>query len=341
MSDAPFLSVVLPVRNEIEHIEDALAAVFSQDWPADRWEVIVVDGASDDGTTERLEQMAQARRGRGEQPVLRVLQNPDRIVPTAMNRAIEAAEGSILVRVDGHCEPDAGYLRKVVDVLEETGADCVGGIVRTIGTSPTAQAIAAAQSSPIGVGNVAFRTGRPEAGPADSVPFGVFPMDLFDRIGGFDEELVRNQDDEFTFRIMRAGGVVWFDPSISSAYHSRATLKSLWRQYHQYGIYKIRVAQKHGGFAAPRHLAPGTLIAGLVGSVALGALLRRPALPALVWGGYLGSTGALAAREAKRRGAPALQTAAAVWVLHLSYGTGFWRGIWRFRKRFSDRWSPS
>lgn len=332
--DVPFLSVVLPVRNEVDHIEAAVASVLAQEWPDDRWEVIVVDGASDDGTAELLEAIRARRSAVGARPEVHVLDNPARIVPSAMNTAIRAARGSILVRVDGHCELDAGYLRRVVEVLDETGADCVGGVVRTIGESPTARAIAAAQSSVVGVGNVAFRTGRPEAGRVDSVPFGAFPMEVFERLGGFDEELVRNQDDEFTFRILRSGGMVWFDPSIASTYHSRATLSSLWRQYHQYGVFKVRVAQKHGGFAAPRHLAPGALVAGLAASLVVGVVFRRPIVPGVLWGGYVGASGALAAREGRRRSAPLLRTAMAVWALHLGYGTGFWRGVWRFRKRF-------
>ncbi len=332
----PYLSVVLPVRNEIDHIEDALRSVFVQEWPADRWEVIVVDGDSDDGTTERLEALAARRSEEGVLPVLRVLQNPRRIVPCAMNVAIAAATGSILVRVDGHCSLDPGYLRRVVEVLQATGADCVGGVVRTVGDTATGRAIAAAQSSVVGVGNVAFRTGRPEPGRVDSVPFGAFPLDVFERLGGFDEELVRNQDDEFTFRILRSGGLVWFDPSISSEYRSRATLRSLWHQYHQYGLFKVRVAQKHGGFAAPRHLAPGALVAGLAVSAAFGVTMRRPVLPGLLWGGYVASTAALAAREGVRRSAPVGRTVVAVWVLHLAYGTGFWRGVWRFRRRFGS-----
>src|SRR6185503_15703914 len=129
-------------------------------------------------------------------------------------------------------------LARCLELLDTTGADCVGGVIVTEGTTDAARAIAAAQSSRFGVGGVAFRTGRDEPGPVDTLAFGAYRREVFDRLGGFDEELVRNQDDEFNFRLTQAGGKIWLDPSICSVYYSRASFRGLWRQYFQYGFYK-------------------------------------------------------------------------------------------------------
>jgi glycosyltransferase involved in cell wall biosynthesis len=329
-ADLPMLSVIIPARNEGTYIERSLGAVLGQDWPGERLEVIVVDGGSTDDTVERVKRLAAEYPGTRVNIVL----NPRRITPVSMNLGIAAATGDIVVRVDGHCVIEPGYLRRVSEVLRDTGHDNVGGVCITEGETPTARAIAAAQSSRFGVGNVAFRVGQAQPGATDTVPFGAWPRRVFDQFGTFDEELVRNQDDELNFRIVQGGGTVWFDPAIRSRYFARGTLRSLARQYHQYGLYKVRVMQKRGGVASPRHLVPAVFVAGLSGSILLALLTRRARwlVPVLV--PYGAATGVTALRVATEEDVHPATVAAALVILHTTYGAGFLRGLWHWRRHW-------
>lgn len=334
-ADLPLVSVIMPVRDEAEHLAASLGSVLAQDWPAERLEVIVVDGASTDGTPARARALAESS---GREVV--VLDNPSRIVPVAMNLGLEHAGGSVVVRVDGHCTVPPNHVRRCVQLLEETGADCAGGVLDTRGETTMARAIAAAQSHPLGVGPVAFRTGgAPDAGgPVDTLAFGAYRSDVFDRIGRFDEELVRNQDDELNLRLTRAGGTIWLDPSLVATYTSRADLRSLWRQYEGYGSWKVRVAQKHRGVASWRHLVPAAFVAGLAGAGALAAVGRTRPLAAAT-GLYAAAVVAASAR-ADHPVAVRVRMPVAFACLHLAYGVGSWRGAWRWREGWRRPPSP-
>jgi succinoglycan biosynthesis protein ExoA len=330
----PFVSIIMPLRNEAKYIERGLASVLAQDYPADRFEVLVVDGMSDDGTRDILQRMVARLIADDSAPAVLLLDNPARIVPPALNIALQHASGEIVIRVDGHCEIAPDYVRRCVSALDKTGADCVGGPMVTIGETPAAKAIALAQSSRFGVGGVAFRTGKEQAGYVDTLAFGAYRRSVFNLIGGFDEELVRNQDDEFNFRLTQAGGKIWLDPAIRSAYYSRASLPGLWRQYYQYGMYKVRVMQKRRGVASWRHLVPGAFVVGLLVSflVALAARQPRYALAAAV--PYAGANGIASVWTGRSswRSLPLLPVA--FLILHLSYGLGFLMGLWRWRAQW-------
>lgn len=324
------MSVVMPLRNEGEFAARSLRAVLGQDWPQERLEVLIVDGASDDDTLERMDAV------RREFPAACVttLSNALRITPVSLNQAIRAAAGDVIVRVDGHCEIQPGYLRGCWEALRSTGADNVGGPCVTVGETATARAIATAQSSRFGVGGVAFRVGRGTPGPVDTVPFGAWPRRVFDEFGLFDEELVRNQDDEHNLRIIQGGGTVWYEPAIRSTYFSRATFKKLGRQYFEYGSYKVRVMQKRRGFASVRHLVPGGFVGAMVGSLAAALVTGRsrwmlfPSIPYAV-------ACAVATRKASRhQAADPARVLLAFLVLHTAYGVGFWHGVWRWRAEF-------
>lgn len=324
----------MPIRNEADFIARSLTAVLRQDYPAERVEVLVVDGMSDDATREEVYRTVAAN---PDSPLVTILDNPGRIVPTAMNLALARARGEIIVRVDGHCEIAPDYLRRCVEALTKTHADCVGGPMRTIGNNVIARAIALAQSSPFGVGGVAFRTGRSEGGYVDTVAFGAYRHEVFERIGGFDEELVRNQDDELNFRLIQAGGKIWLDPAIRSVYYSRASLHSLWHQYYQYGLYKVRVIQKRGAVPSWRHLVPGFFVLALLGSLLLALIARRPQLGLIVAGPYAVAT-LTASLWTGRRELPTLPLLPPAFAtLHLAYGLGFLVGLWRWRKDWATR----
>lgn len=330
----PAVTVIMPIRNEADYIARSLGAVLAQDYPPERLEVLVIDGMSSDATraiVERTVGRHRATTGSCAIPVA-VLDNPARIVPTALNIGLQHARGEVVVRVDGHCEIASDYIRRCVSVLRQTGADCAGGPMVTVGETPRARMIAMAQSSPFGVGGVAFRTGRDRPGLVDTVAFGAYRRHVFGRIGGFDEELVRNQDDEFNFRLVQAGGKIWLDPAIRSVYYSRSSFGKLWRQYFEYGFYKVRVIQKRGGVPAWRHLVPGAFVAGLLMSLLLALCARKPRWALSVAGPYILANGLASAWTARedRRASPLVGLAFV--TMHLAYGAGFLWGVGRWSR---------
>ena len=328
MTATPFVTVVMPVRDEGGFIDRSLGAVLGQDWPADRMEVLVADGRSTDGTREAIEAWA-ARDAR-----VALIDNPEGIVPTGLNRAIARAQGSVVVRIDGHAVVPDDYLTRCLALLEASGADCAGGIIETIGEGAEGRAIAVAQSSPFGVGNATFRTGGGAPQSVDTLAFGAYRREVFARIGDFDEELVRNQDDELNYRLTQAGGVIWLDPSIVSTYYSRSTLRRAWRQYHQYGLYKVRVIQKRGGVPAVRQLVPAGMVVGLLGAAALSLVARSPKWFAAAAGPYLAANVIVSLRAGAEDRPTLPYLPVAFTTLHLGYGTGFLRGLWRYRSRW-------
>jgi len=337
-ADGPlFVTVVMPVRNEARFIERSLAGVLAQDYPADRMEVLVVDGMSTDDTREVVQRVAERT---AEAAPVQILDNPSRVVPAALNIGIERAAGDVVVRVDGHCELQADYVSRCVELLRETGADNVGGLQVGVGDGVVGRATALAANSPFGTGGAAFRTSE-RAGWAETVYLGAYPREVFGLIGGFDEEMVRNQDDELNFRLVQAGGRIWLDPSIRCTYHSRERLGAFWRQYYQYGTYKVRLMQKGGALPAWRHAGPPALVLAAAGSLVLAVATRRPAWTAAVLGPYAVANlvASLAAARRDPRALPALPPAYA--CIHFGYGLGFLAGAWRWRRHFGRRRSPA
>lgn len=207
----------------------------------------------------------------------------------------------------------------------------MGGALTTVGETDSARAIALAQSSAFGVGGVAFRTWREKPTYVDTLAFGAYRRDVFDRIGDFDEELVRNQDDEFNYRLIQAGGKILMDPSIRTVYYSRASLKGLWRQYFQYGYYKVRVIQKLGAIPSWRHLVPASFVLGVIVSLAASAVTGNPLWAALVLGSYAAANLGASLWTAVRHGVKYLPLLPlAFWIIHGAYGCGFLAGLLRF-----------
>jgi succinoglycan biosynthesis protein ExoA len=319
----PFVSIILPIRNERSFIARTLEAVFSQDYAHEQMEVLVVDGMSDDGTREILCQ-ASTKDLR-----LRIIDNPGRIVSTGLNAAIRAARGEIILRLDAHTEYAPDYVRQCVAVLSETGADNVGGPWVARGKGYVSRAIAAAFQSPFAVGGSPCHDPGHE-GVVDTVYLGCWSKVLFSRIGFFDEELVRNQDDEHNLRLTRAGGKIWQSPRIRSRYRPRGSLAPLFRQYMQYGYWKVRVIQKHKLPASFRHVVPGTFLATLI-LLAAAAPFSKIAL----WSSmglvapYVVLILAASAFSACRAGISLLPVLPAVFCCyHFGYGYGFLRGMW-------------
>jgi succinoglycan biosynthesis protein ExoA len=335
----PFVSVIMPVRNERNCIEASLGAVLRQDYPSERMEVIVADGMSTDGTRD----VVKARQIG--YPNLRMIDNPGKIVPTGLNAALAQARGSIIVRVDGHCEIACDYLSRSVEHLSSNRADIVGGTLETIGDTPIACVIALAMSSRFGVGNSAFRTNPNKTIMVDTVAFPAYTRAILDRGGFFDEELVRNQDDEYSYRLRELGARILLAADIRAKYYCRASLRSLWRQYFQYGYWKVRVMQKRTGQMRLRQLAPPAFVAALAVSLLLAPFSNAGGWAlALVGGSYLSAAIGAAAMSCRswkghRKGILVLLPVCFA-ILHSAYGSGFLVGLVRFCNRWKFKEPP-
>jgi glycosyltransferase involved in cell wall biosynthesis len=332
--DRPTVAVIMPVRNEEAFIARSLGAVLAQDYPAELLQVLVADGMSDDRTREIVERLARDHPTHS----VEIIDNPGGIVPTGFNAALARARGQVIVRVDGHTIIAPDYVSECVAALATSGADNVGGRMDAEGNGPIAEAIALATSSPFGVGDSQFHYATGDRW-VDTVYLGAWPREVFARIGPFDPEMVRNQDDEFNYRLRAAGGRILLTDRIRSRYYSRASLRTLFRQYRQYGLWKVRVLQKHPRQMSVRQFVP-PLFAGVVAGGAVLAptsrILRR------LWGAALGAYGLATlgasvsiARRSRWRHLPVLPIAFA--AVHLGYGTGFLAGLVRFRRRWGDR----
>ena len=247
------VSVVVPCRNEIGHIRAFLDSVFRQKLGGIEMEVLVADGMSNDGTRQVLDEFESRFAS------LRVLDNPEQIVSTALNRSIREAKGEIVICMIVHTIYAPDYVRSCVDVLRETDADNVGGPALTRADGYKAQAIAHAFHTRFASGGARFRDPRYE-GAVDTVPYGCWRKSTLVRLGAFDEKLVRAEDFEMNVRIVSSGGKVWQSPKITSWYWPRASLSRLFWQYFQYGFWKSAVTRKHHKITCWRNVVPGTCL---------------------------------------------------------------------------------
>lgn len=316
------ISVILPCRNEAGYIEDCLQSILRQEPPEGGFEIIVADGVSNDGTREYLERFC------AENPQVRFLNNPGRIVSTGLNAALREARGKVIIRMDAHTVYAPDYLKQCLAVLRETGADNVGGPMRTTATTYKERAIQAVFHSPFAVGGA--RSHNPDyEGFVDTVIYGCWKKSIFDLVGNFDEDLVRNQDDEYNLRISRNGGKIYQSSRIRSWYHVRDSFTAVLRQYMQYGYWKVLVIRNHRLPASIRHVVPPAFV-GAFGFLLLIGIFWRPALlAALALAGlYLGAVviaSLLTAAHTEWKLLPALPPAFC--CFQLGYGYGFLRGI--------------
>jgi glycosyltransferase involved in cell wall biosynthesis len=334
------VSLIVPCRNERGAIAHLCEAALAQQLPPGvALEVLIADGRSDDGTREWL--LDHCAR----EPRLRLIDNPARIVSAGLNRCIEQARGSFIVRWDVHTGYAPDYVAQCLAAWQRSGADNVGGpwcAHWPAGAGEEARwapAIAAAFQSRWVVGGARSRDTAYE-GEVDTVYLGAWPRETFARVGGFDEQLVRNQDDEHNLRIRRAGGRIWQSARIRSHYQPRGSLRRLFEQQRQYGYWKPFVMKKHGQPASLRHLVPGLFVAALATGPVLSALLT--AAGAVMAGGlagaawlamvlaYAGFVATVSAAVAVQRGEPGLlaRLPAVIAAYHLGYGLGSLRGAW-------------
>lgn len=329
----PFVSILIPIRNEAAYIQRCLQAVLAQDYPAELVEILIADGMSIDNTRPLVHKL------QSEQPHIRLFDNPQGIVPTGLNSLIPQAKGQILIRVDGHCVIEPDYVSNCVRHLQNEPVDGVGGPMHSIGEDFLSSIIALAMSSKFGVGNSSFRTETGQTKLADTVPFPAYTRAIIEKVGLYDEELVRNQDDEYNYRIREAGGKILLAQDVRSTYYSRGSLSKLWKQYFGYGFYKVRVLQKHPRQMSLRQFIPPLFVLGLLFSLLMAVLIPWGWIMLLaVLLAYLLAAFASALKGGRTLGFKAIILLPLVFaVMHLSYGFGFLWGLIKFSQRWGDK----
>ncbi len=319
----PRVSIIVPCYNEQATIRFLLEAILAQTYPRPRLEVVIVDGQSQDGTRAVISSVQE------ENPDLAVwvLENERRTIPSSLNLALQAAHGDILVRLDAHSVPIPEYVERCVVDLEAGKGWIVGGVweIRPGAGGWLAAGIAAAAAHPLGVGDARYRLAS-RAGAVDTVPFGAFYRSLIERIGGYDETLLTNEDYEFNTRIRFSGGAVWLDPEIRSTYFARASLKELARQYWRYGYWKFIMLRRYPDSLRWRQALPPVFVFSLAAWLLI-SWFWRPGMILLSFeiGLYLLVLAAAALRLAIRRRQPSLSVGLglAIVTMHFTWGSGF------------------
>ncbi len=328
MDNLNFVSIVIPSRNEERFIGKCLDSIIANDYPKDMLEVLVVDGMSEDRTRDVVNKYSE------KYSWIRLLENYKKTTPAAFNKGIEQSKGNILMIIGAHSTCEKDYIAKCIKYLRGLDADNVGGIWKILPQNNTliAKSIIHALSSPFGAGNAYYRIGSKKARLVDTVWGGCYKREIFDKIGLFDEDFVRNQDDELNYRLTKSGGKIYLVPEIVSCYHARSSLSRLWAQYFQYGYWKVRVILKHRLPASWRHVMPIVLVSGLIVS-AVFALFNLVGLYLLIFiaGFYSALMAFFSARISIRKGWKYFFVLPLAFsTIHFSYGLGFLKGIFDF-----------
>jgi glycosyltransferase involved in cell wall biosynthesis len=320
-TDLPGVSVVVPVLDEERHLEAAVGRLLGQAY-AGPLEVVLALGPSTDRTDEVAERLAAA------DPRLRLVANPTGRTPAGLNLAIREARYDVIVRCDGHALVPEDYVATAVEALARTGADNVGGLMAAEGVTPFERAVACAMTSKLGVGSASFHVGG-EEGPAPTVYLGAFRRDALDRVGGYDESMVRAQDWEMNHRIIESGGLIWFTPRMRVTYRPRSTVKALSRQYLEYGRWRREVVRRYPETLSARYLAAPVAVVGVAAGTAAG-LVAAAGGPAWLRAGWLAPLGYAAlvtaggVAAARGEGAEvAVRMPLVLATMHGSWGTGF------------------
>ena len=326
----PFISVILPIRNEEDKILLTLNSISCQNYKSNRIEIIICDGSSDDKTIEIIKNIAD-RDSR-----IEIINNKYKIVSNGFNLGLNEAKGDIIIRVDGHVEIASNYISRCVALLESKNADIVGGCIRTESDGIVGEAIAIAQSSLFGVGGVEFRNNNfNKSTYVNTLAFGAHNRKIFSDIGGYDEDMVCNQDDEFNHRAIQFGKKIWMDPTIKTIYYARSNYLKLFKQYFNYGFYKVRGIQKRGEVVSIRHIIPSIFIVTLIITLIIGFFLQLPLVAFFVVFLYLVFNLSASIYSASSiRVFPLISLA--FWTLHLGYGLGFIWGLIRFFNKWND-----
>jgi glycosyltransferase involved in cell wall biosynthesis len=326
LSKEPTVSVIIPCRNEKGYISKTLLNVLDQDYPKDKLEIWVADGMSDDGTRDELEKISK------EYEQVNWIDNPDQIVPPALNACINASKGDVIVRLDAHSLYPKNYISQLVHHLIELDADNTGGvwITEPANNSSEAKAIALATSHPLGIGDSDFRLENNQVKEVETVPYGCYRRTVFEQIGLFDNDLTRNQDDEFNARLKKAGGRILLIPSVKIRYFARPNLKKMRKMFYHYGLFKPLVNIKIGQPTTIRQFIP--LLFVLANIIAVVSVLfsykLAVVLLALVWVPYLTIVSIISFKISQKAEKGIFSFLLVTFPsIHLSYGYGYLLGF--------------
>ncbi len=336
MSHNPTVSVLIPIRNESHFLEGCLQSVIQQEYQYPL-EIIIIDGLSTDDSPYIVHKFVQD--ADLYYRTIIILDNPKKIVPIAMNIALPKSRGEIIIRIDGHCIIDKDYVKNCVNHLMNHNVDGVGGPMETIGENEVSKTIAIAMSSQFGVGNSAFRTTDKDLMEVDTIAFPAYKREIIEKVGLYDEELVRNQDDEYNYRIREMGGKLLLASDVRSKYYSRGSYSKLWKQYYQYGYWKVRVLQKHPLQMSLRQFVPPIFVLALLLSLILTSTTTWGWITlSMIAGSYLLANLAASIYTARKKGWEHVFRLPLVFpILHISYGSGFLVGLFKFWNRWGDK----
>lgn len=320
----PFVSALIVMRNERNYIERSLMSFVNQTYPKDKYEIIIIDGCSDDGTIDFVNGIIQ--KYSTEDFHIRLVENPKRILSTGWNIGIQSAAGAYVIRIDAHAEAAEDFIEKSVETMQRVDAVCVGGKLTSKSLEGDDNIISYVLSSPFGVGNSSFRVSE-EEGYADTAVYGLYKKEVFDKAGFFDEKMVRNQDIEMHCRIKKTGGKFYFNPAINSTYYTRNTVKKMLKQAFGNGQWNMVLLKKRTGALSLRHLVPFAFVLSLIGAIILGFV--HP----IFW--YLGIAAVIlhlllgvyfATKKTKKIGQILVMPFLFI-SLHVAYGLGYIRGL--------------
>lgn len=323
----PLVSVIIPCRNEEKTIHLVLEALFEQSFPLQNMEIVIADGLSTDGTRRAIHAFSEAH------PALfvRLVDNPKQIIPTGLNTAIKASKGELIVRMDAHSLPNQDYVQRCYNAHQEGKAENVGGVwkISPQNNGWVARSIAAAAANPFAVGDAHYRFTE-KAAYVDTVPYGSYKRELFEKIGYFDESLLANEDYEFNTRIRQSGGRIWLDPAIQCTYFARATFAALAKQYWGYGFWKAQMLKRYPETLRWRQALPPAFVLGLV-VLALVGFIWPIAWPvfAVIVGLYLAVQLVPAIQISLKAGDIRLSIGVviATLIMHFSWGTALIVGL--------------
>ena len=331
MDRQPLVSLLVAMRNESQHIEHCIKSILNQDYPPDKLEVLILDGHSQDESPAIVSRLIAHHMN------FLLLENPEIYQASAWNLGITQSRGEIIGIVSGHCELSPDYVSRLVETVHRTQADMVGGPTTPLSEGWVAEAIAQALCSPFGVGDARFHYTQKEIS-VDSVFMGACLRTVYETIGGFDAEMVRNQDDEFSYRLRENGGNIVCNPAIRSRYFNRTSLGDLWKQYFQYGYWKVRVLQKHPRQMRLRQFLPPFFVLSLLASIILALFPITLPLSLLTPFLYLFVNLIASVEISIKQGWRYLPILPVVFsILHIGYGIGFLSGLLKFWKRWHDR----
>lgn len=320
----PYISALLVTRNEQDYIEMALMSYINQDYPKNKYEILVVDGGSTDATMDIVRKMK--RKYEDTHFSITILDNPKQILASGWNVGIQAAKGEYVIRIDAHAKAERDFLYKSAETILQVDAVCVGGklVTKTLGDGNGA--ISKVLSSPFGVGNSSFRVSE-RSGFVDTAVYGLYKKSIFQEVGYFEEKYVRNQDLQMHARIRKHGGRFYFNPDIRCEYYARNTTKKMVRQGFQNGKWNMILLKEDRSGLSIRHLVPFTFVLFLIAAGA-GGFVYKPLwilqasvlLLHLLLGVYFGIRGGAKGKEA-------LVMPFLFLLLHISYGSGFLVGV--------------